>query len=696
MLKKNVIKRLSLGMAAVLIGFSAPLSALGANASETDFNQYAEPDIPQERSVIGTVYRTDACQVQEAPSYTGNTVAELYCGQQVLIKGMLVSEGCLWYEVSFGMDDIEYTGYIEAVNVVTADEEFLAMEQEYLKDYEGQQGQSLVRAGMDDVNSFPVSYRSALAALKEAHPNWIFVPMAVNVDWSTVVTEEMRDGRSLVHSSKGDAWKGEKYSDGWYYATQAAVEYCLDPRNFLTEDSIFMFEQLTYNPSYHTVEAVQKITDNTFMAGVIPGETLTYAQGFYQIGSALRVSPYHLACRVYQEQGAGTSPLISGTYPGYEGYYNYFNVGASGSTNEAIYTSGLSTAKKYGWNTRMASLQGGAEFISKNYILKGQDTLYLQKFDVESSYYGMFSHQYQQNITAPLTEGRAIRTAYRNADALDNPFVFKIPVYQNMPMNACPEPSESSQPNVLVNEQLVKDFVVRLYELALGRESYQQSEIDGWYEELASGQKTGADVAWGFFFSEEFQAKMLSDEDYVETLYRVMFNRASDEQGKANWVGLLQNGMSRVYVYRGFANAEEFTNVCSVYGIERGTITLNNYRDQNPDVTAFVNRLYLKVLERNGDDLGMENWCKTILTKSDSVENVSYGFVFSQEFTEKETADGEFVQIMYRTFLDREADSEGYKDWTGRLAGGVSREEVFRGFVRSQEFHNLMQQYGVE
>ena len=135
--------------------------------------------------------------------------------------------------------------------------------------------------------------------------------------------------------------------------------------------------------------------------------------------------------------------MISGTYPGYEGYYNYFNIGASGSTSTQEIVSGLEKAKEKGWNSVRASLTGGAEFVSRSYILRGQDTLYLQKFDVDSSYDGLYWHQYMQNICAPSSEGSNIRKLYAGAGALDNAFVFRIPVYNNMPEIPCPKPVQS-------------------------------------------------------------------------------------------------------------------------------------------------------------------------------------------------------------------------------------------------------------
>lgn len=654
-------------------------------------------EILAQKAVMATVYLTDNYPVKESADINGVTVAELPSGSQVLLRDVEIIDGCVWYQVGFGYEDVEMTGFMEAEYLVSSDADFLAWEESSLFAASEAIEEALVRAGNEDVMAFPESYRTALLQLKAQHPNWTFVPMNVSVSFSTAVTEEMRNDRSWVYYTKGDAWKGEARGTNWYLATQAAVEYCLDPRNFLTENNIFMFEQLTYNAGYHTADAVQDILKNSFMKGQIPGDTLTYAQAFYNIGQGMNVSPFHLACRVYQEQGsAGTSPLISGTYTGYEGYYNYFNVGASGVTNTEVITAGLTYAKDKGWNTIVKSLSGGAEMISKNYILKGQDTLYLQKFDVDPSYHGMFSHQYQQNITAPITEGAQIKRAYTSAGALNNSFVFKIPVYQDMPIYACPEPGTSTTPNY-TQEQIaqLRAFIVRLYEQALGRVSYTDAEIDGWCQLLMKGESNGAEVAKGFFFSEEFKAKQVSDAEFVDLLYSVMFDSFPDAVGRKFWLSKLELGMSRDYIYWGFANSDQFTAVCGNYGVNRGTVTLDSYRDKNEGVTAFVMRLYSKLLGRRGDDTGMETWCRIILRKEDTVENVAYGFVFSEEFIRKETTNEEFIKLMYRTFLDREYDAPGLEFWMAEMDKGMDREEIFRGFARSVEFTGLMAQYGV-
>ena len=163
------------------------------------------------------------------------------------------------------------------------------------------------------------------------------------------------------------------------------------------------------------------------------GTTLNYADAFMKIGKEVNVSPYHLASRIRQEQGtSGTSKLISGTYSGYEGYYNYFNIGAYGTPESVLLANGLSYAKKQGWNTRYKSILGGAAYIASSYINRGQDTLYFQKFNVVYKDQ-LYSHQYMQNVTAAQTEGQTVAKAYTDKSQT---FVFRIPVYENMPESA--------------------------------------------------------------------------------------------------------------------------------------------------------------------------------------------------------------------------------------------------------------------
>lgn len=398
--------------------------------------------LAEQKPILAVVYLCEHYALRTAPEATAASSALLPSGHQVWIQDVVLdSLQDVWYQVSCLSEDRLYTGYIQKQHLVTSDADFLAWERSHPLSFS--LSVPALQAGSSDISQFPESYRTALTALKNDHPNWIFVPMNTGLDWNYVVKNENYQSRSLVPSSSPSSWiSAPTGQPSWSIASEGILKYYLDPRNFLKGSDIFQFEQLTYNAGYHTQEAVQRILQSTFMSGTIPGDSRTYAGALYEIGRSLGVSPFHLACRVYQEQGKGTSPLISGSYPGYEGYYNYFNIGASGNSDKAVIENGLAYAVSNGWNSAYAALYGGSQSLSKNYILQGQDTLYLQKFDVDNSAHGMFWHQYMQNICAPTSEGRGIRNAYANTGAIDNPFVFKIPVYQNMPSSACPQPKD--------------------------------------------------------------------------------------------------------------------------------------------------------------------------------------------------------------------------------------------------------------
>ena len=104
-----------------------------------------------------------------------------------------------------------------------------------------------------------------------------------------------------------------------------------------------------------------------------------------------------------------------------------------------ILTNALAYAQKKGWTSLEASINGGISFLASQYIQKGQNTLYLQKFDVEATN-GIYSHQYMQNILAAQSEGTTLRNTYINTNSMSSAHTFVIPVYENMPETICEEP----------------------------------------------------------------------------------------------------------------------------------------------------------------------------------------------------------------------------------------------------------------
>lgn len=110
----------------------------------------------------------------------------------------------------------------------------------------------------------------------------------------------------------------------------------------------------------------------------------------------------------------------------------------------------------------------------------------------------------------------------------------------------------------------------------------------------------------------------MSNSEYLDVLYTTILNRNSDEVGKASWNKLLEGGLSRTYVFHGFCESAEFSDLCASYGIVRGNVELTESRDQNSGITLFVSRLYSKALGRNADAEGLNDWTRLILNGESS------------------------------------------------------------------------------
>lgn len=159
--------------------------------------------------------------------------------------------------------------------------------------------------------------------------------------------------------------------------------------------------------------------------------------------ASVGISPYHLAARIKQEQGAGNQLSATGRGDNntYRGYYNFLNIDATGGD---VVGNALNTAKREGWDDPEKAIIGGARFIASSYISRGQSTLYLQKFDVDNSDGSLYYHQYMQNVSAAYSEGKTVRSSYANMGLLDSNINFVIPVYYDMPQEPCPSPAEVS------------------------------------------------------------------------------------------------------------------------------------------------------------------------------------------------------------------------------------------------------------
>ena len=166
-----------------------------------------------------------------------------------------------------------------------------------------------------------------------------------------------------------------------------------------------------------------------------------------EAGAKANVNPYVLASMILVEQGSsGVGKCISGTVSGYEGYYNYFNIGAYSSGLMDAVERGLWYASQTGsysrpWNTIRKAIEGGAEFYSENYVQNKKNTLYFKKWNVMNGLSQVGSGQYMTNVQGAESEAAALRNGY--SSVLDTSMTFLIPVYNDMPAAVCGIPTET-------------------------------------------------------------------------------------------------------------------------------------------------------------------------------------------------------------------------------------------------------------
>ena len=351
--------------------------------------------------------------------------------------------------------------------------------------------QELLTAG------FPEDYARPLTELHLLHPEWDFTPLLITdgnalYRWDYIIHQETKDADTNLISGADDyrayrhATNKETYDSGYYQASKAAVEYFMDPRNFLNETDIFQFYDLSVAHSVG-LDEVEAVLVGTFMADATLENGKTYAEYFLEVGQALDINPVYLAVKARQEQGVeGASPVLSGVcgsllsdyyengtqtsedgnkilapseghtldeLSALDGHYNLFNIKASGNGLFTIYYNAMKRAVEGSanmtdvwdspsWNTIWKSLYGGAYTIKTSFIDRYQNTIYLQKFNVDSRAADRnFWGQYMQNVAGSLTESRTLFGAFASSGVLDGHCSFLIPVYEGMPSKVSADPA---------------------------------------------------------------------------------------------------------------------------------------------------------------------------------------------------------------------------------------------------------------
>lgn len=291
-----------------------------------------------------------------------------------------------------------------------------------------------------DTSKYP-GFKEKIDALKSAHPAWKFVIMETGLDWNQAIKAEYAghwgSPLSLIQGRSGE-WicpicGTTTYDNGsWYHASEATIQYYMDARNWLNNGSPYLLQFLQIGYFETTDENIYNALNGTFLY------TYENAKIINKACRETNTNPYYIIARLIQEQGTAGGATwrmeSDGTY-----YYNLFNIGASGKGSATIIANALAKAKDKGWTSVESSLTGGINCLFAEYVNYKQDTMYLNKFDVES-YNGTYSHQYMQNIEAPTSEALLMYNKISGTNLLDQSLTFVIPVFYNMPTQASSSP----------------------------------------------------------------------------------------------------------------------------------------------------------------------------------------------------------------------------------------------------------------
>ncbi len=296
-----------------------------------------------------------------------------------------------------------------------------------------------------DETKYP-GYKEKIQDLIDKHPNWNFELLYTGLKFDNVVAGEYRvHSRNLVPTSYGGEWicsvcGTTLYDSGWYCASEKAIAYYMDPRNFLDETNVFQFQNLnSYLNGVCSLEGVKSKVSGTFLQN--------YANDIDTACRNKNVNSYYIVARLLQEQGNAGTTIGKGMNGG-DGktYYNPFNIGASGNGWTEIYKNALATAKSYGWDTMEKALEGGIDFCKKNWLENYQNTLYQNKFDIDTrNGTALYEHQYMQNLMGAYSEARTLKSMYANTGKTDANFTFIIPVYEKMNTTAYAMPVNNSE-----------------------------------------------------------------------------------------------------------------------------------------------------------------------------------------------------------------------------------------------------------
>ncbi|HGO3244594.1 TPA: glucosaminidase domain-containing protein [Staphylococcus aureus] len=192
--------------------------------------------------------------------------------------------------------------------------------------------------------------------------------------------------------SRGNPQKSHTW--GWANATRAQTSSAMNVKR-IWESNTQCYQMLNLGKYQGvSVSALNKILKGK---GTLDGQGKAFAEACKKNN----INEIYLIAHAFLESGYGTSNFASGRY----GAYNYFGIGAY--DNNPNYA--MTFAKNKGWTTPAKAIMGGASFVRKDYINKGQNTLYRIRWNPKNP----ATHQYATAIEWCQHQASTIAKLYK-------------------------------------------------------------------------------------------------------------------------------------------------------------------------------------------------------------------------------------------------------------------------------------------
>ncbi len=206
------------------------------------------------------------------------------------------------------------------------------------------------------------------------------------------------------------------FTNGVYPASAESVEQYVNPDNLTSGYERYQFMDLSMS------NGVSADMLNAYLngKGILSGMGKTFKNAADNNG----ISEVYLVIHACLESGNGSSELANGIEYEGETVYNLFGIGA---VDSAPAESGARYAYEQGWTSPEAAAEGGAEWISENYINNSrymQNTLYKMRWNPGNP----GTHQYATDIAWASKQAKSMSAMFEAFPTAE--YRFEIPAFK--------------------------------------------------------------------------------------------------------------------------------------------------------------------------------------------------------------------------------------------------------------------------